>query len=166
VPLGDELIRGYFGSAYRYASLHSDDPNTHVGAIILAADGRMSIGANAFPIGVKITQQRQQRPVKYDYLLHAEESAIIEAARDEVSTIGATMLAPWAACSRCGRQIIQAGITRLIRHTEMMQRTPEKWIADIKLADEMMIEAGVEIVEWSGVVGNCKHLLNDEVWRP
>lgn len=162
----DSDIRDFFKAAYKFAKETSDDPITHVGAVVVSVDLMASIGSNHFPLGVAATKDRTDRPQIHDYIMHGEETSIIAAARAGVPTAGATMFGPWAACRRCARQIIESGIVRLIRHKEMMDRTPDRWIADIRAADGMMREAGVEIIDWSGRVGGVTHLINGEVWKP
>lgn len=167
--LTDDLIRERLRYAYLVAAKYSQDPLTNVGAVIAPAAPFSSwvSGANTFPAGATVTPERQQRPLIHDYIVHGEEAAILSAAsRHNISTAGATMYAPWASCLRCARQIIQSGIARLVRHKEMMDRTYGKWGEEIAKADAMMIEAGVEIVTWSGKVGECSHLMNGETWSP
>lgn len=158
----------YFREAYRYASQQSQDPRTNVGAVLIESgwDRILLYGTNRFPDGVAVTEERQTRPTKYHYVVHAEQDAIYQAARRGIVTKGLWLVAPWSSCTMCARSIISAGITRLIRHAEAMEHTPTRWVKDIRRADEMLKEAGVTIQEESLKLGHCQSLISDEVWSP
>ncbi|MCD6267256.1 MAG: dCMP deaminase family protein [Thermotogaceae bacterium] len=50
------------------------------------------------------------------YALHAEQNALMQAARFGISTDGATMYVTHKPCSICARLIINAGIKRVVYH--------------------------------------------------
>src|SRR5579863_2330250 len=96
--------------AYLLAASQSQDPMTKVGAILVNQQNVViGQGTNSLPDGVKSEPIRFQRPDKYDYMIHAEQSAIANAARKGNSTEKSTLYCPWAACTACARLIIQAG---------------------------------------------------------
>jgi hypothetical protein len=66
----------------------------------------------------------------------------------------------------CARLIIGAGITKLIVHKEMHDRTYEKYRDGIAEAVRRLGQAGVVYEMWSGKVGDCKGLMNHETWEP
>lgn len=134
----------------------SPDPSTQNAALIVidVFDELhiVSIGNNDFPSGVK---PRLNRPEKYSFIEHAERNAIYEASREEDSTEGGAMVALWAACADCARGIIQSGIRTLYRHSfysmqghgnNMADRM--SWEASTNIGDQMMREAGIDIVEY------------------
>jgi dCMP deaminase len=125
------------------AAAMSPDPSTQNGAVL-----RFTVGVlaeqNRFPDGVGYTPARWERPLKYAVIEHAERNVIYRAARAGWATEGATLICPWAACADCARAIIQAGIVRLVRFEA---HASARWDDSIAIGDEMMREAGVEIVE-------------------
>ena len=163
----DEYIKETFRVIYKQTSLYSKDPVTQVGALIVNEDESRSVyGANRPPPSVKLTDERRERPAIYGYINHAEEDSVFRCAKQGVSAEGAIMYAPWSACLKCAKSIISAGIYTLVRHKEMMEKTPAKWIDDIKFGDSLLREANVEIIEWSGVVGDCTNMFGGEIWLP
>lgn len=156
--------------AYRIARDNSTDPSTQNAAVLYDAQGCvLAEGWNCFPNGFEETPERWGRPQKYQYVEHAERNSIYCAARLGVATKGATMVAPWAACFDCARAIIQAGITTLIRHddcTKMGEKNGINW-DDLSGPDVMLLEAGVKIVDFVGVIGHGLKLLHSgSYWRP
>ena len=66
----------FIGLAY-YASTRSNDSQTKVGCVIVGADNRViSIGYNGFCSGVDTSSLPTTRPMKYPFIVHAEENAI------------------------------------------------------------------------------------------
>ena len=66
----------FIGLAY-YASTRSNDSQTKVGCVIVGADNRISsIGYNGFCSGVDTSDLPTKRPLKYPFIVHAEENAI------------------------------------------------------------------------------------------
>ncbi len=165
--LTDEMKKVYLRRCYTYAKKHSPDPSTQNGACLIAPNaGIVSFGANVFPRGVQYTPERQERPLKYTFVAHAETNAIFAAARKGVRTEGLLMVCPWFACAECGKAIIQAGIVKVIGHKKIFDNTPERWKESIAAAFTMFEEAGVvtELVE--GDLGGDTIRLNGEIFQP
>lgn len=162
-------MKGYLELAYREA-LNSRDPSTQNGALIVSPSGYNNIltwAYNRFPKGVEETGERWERPLKYQVIEHAERNAIFNLARSGISTKDKVLVCPWAACADCARAIVQSGISILIRHKQASERSPGTWIDSIAIADQMMHEAGVEIIDYDGKVGNGIELLHGgELWQP
>ena len=58
----------------------SKDPDTKVGAIIVNQENEhVASGYNGFPPGFMDYEDRWQRPIKYDFAVHAEVNAICRA---------------------------------------------------------------------------------------
>lgn len=143
----DLLIKSY------EAALESKDLSTQNGAILITPSGEIvASDCNNLPKGVAELPERYQRPDKYKYTEHAERNVIYKAGRLGKATDGLIMVCPWAACSDCGRAIIQAGIKKLITHKQAHDRSPPFWGEEIKIAFTMLKEAGVEIVMYDGPV--------------
>jgi len=104
----------YMAMAYMTA-MRSKDNSTWIGAVIVGPDGEIrSTGYNGFPRGVKYTEERLQRPVKYDFTEHGERNAIYNAARAGVSTNGCTLYTHGLPCFDCARAVIQSGIKQVV----------------------------------------------------
>lgn len=134
----------YFLDIAATASGRSIDRSTRVGAVIVQDRVPISTGYNGFPRGIDNTiDSRHERPAKYLWTCHAEENAILNAARVGVSTLEGTLyVTPMAPCSRCARAIIQSQISRVVIED---RQTRGDWAEDFAIAWEMLQEAGVEL---------------------
>lgn len=134
----------YLRIAYRVAANRSDDRSTQNGAVIVFGNRIIATAANGFPRGIAHAPDRQQRPLKYAVIEHAERNAIYEAARLGRMTAGATMYCPWSVCADCARAIIQAGIVRLVSHHTPHRPVRPDWKASLEIAEQLLREAGVK----------------------
>jgi dCMP deaminase len=125
----------------------SQDPSTQNGAIVLDEYGTI-IGeaANNFPVWVKETPERWERPAKYFYVEHAERNAIFDVLTSGMD-IPHTMVCPWAACADCARAIVLSGVQVLVRMPHPLDLTNDRWNATCVAGDEIMMESGVRIIE-------------------
>ena len=71
----------------KHISLWSKDPSTKVGCVVVGEDREIrSTGFNGFPRGIDDDEDRlTNREKKYPLICHAEENAIMHAARIGVS---------------------------------------------------------------------------------
>ena len=124
----------------------SKDPSTKVGCVIVGNNKEIrSTGFNGFPRGITDSPERlQDRSLKYPLICHAEENAIMHAARIGVSTDGCSAYVTWPPCSRCARSFIQAGIRRVIFPKV---EVPERWADDFETSKAMMLEAKVKVCQ-------------------
>jgi dCMP deaminase len=168
----DPVAYKWLRVAYREAYLRSDDPSTQNGAVLRPAGhqgDQVCYGVNHFPRGLKLTPERlADRDVKLTYMEHAERDVIYKAALRGVPTYEATLYVPWFSCVPCARAIISAGITRIIGHLQMCERTPERWKANIMKADAMLDEAGVvrQYLDAKLFEDDFQVLFNGELWTP
>lgn len=127
----------------RHISEWSKDPSTKVGCVIVGEDREIrSTGFNGFPRGIDDTLERlEDRNQKYPMICHAEENAIMHAARIGVSLKGTMAYVTWPPCSRCSRSLIQAGISEIVYPSDI--EIPDRWQSDFQIASEMMREAGI-----------------------
>jgi len=103
-----------------------------------------STGFNGFPRGIDDTSDRlSSREKKYPLICHAEENAIMHAARIGVSLKDCSAYVTWPPCTRCARSLIQAGV-RMVYYPAGLQ-IPERWHEDFEMSTGMFREAGVEI---------------------
>ena len=129
----------------QHISKWSKDPSTKVGCVVVGEDREIrSTGFNGFPRGINDDEDRlRDREKKYPLICHAEENAIMHAARIGVSLKDSTAYVTWPPCSRCARSLIQAGIKEIV-YPET-GKIPERWIEDFTISDSMLNEAGVAV---------------------
>lgn len=171
-PGGATTERMLLRLAYAKAA-DSPDPSTQNGALLAIPHehGRAepllaTLACNEFPRGVNYTDERWERPLKYQLIEHAERNAVYRAAAHGICTDGLWMYCPWAACADCARAIIQAGITKLVTHKQAYDRSPARWTDSIAVAFEMLREAGVTVSWYDGTVGAPQLRHAGELWRP
>lgn len=149
-----EYIRGgnswndYFFDLCDVISRKSKDPSTKVGAVIVnSGNSIVSTGYNGFPIGVDDgVESRYERPEKYTWTCHAEENAIAFAARNGISTKGATLYCNrLPCCARCTRLALQAGISRFVILCDVPQDTINRWRTENEIAIAMVNESGATL---------------------
>lgn len=107
----------------------SPDPNTKVGAVIVAPDKSiLATGYNGAPRGVEATEEMWvKKPEKYWLSVHCETNAILNAGRQGVSVVGSTLYVSFLPCNPCARNVIQAGITEIKYHQEAMMAYEEAY---------------------------------------
>jgi len=127
----------------RHISGWSKDPSTKVGCVVVGEDREIrSTGFNGFPRGIDDDPERlADREKKYPLICHAEENAIMHAARIGVSLKDSTAYVTWPPCSRCARSLIQAGIREVVYSSS--EEIPERWLEDFKISTGMLAEANV-----------------------
>lgn len=153
-PSWDEM---YMSMAYLVAS-RSPDESTHSGCVIVAHDNTItSIGYNGLPRNVANTPERQERPLKYQMMEHAERNAIYNAGRNGVPLQGCKLYINWLPCSDCARAIIQAGISHVVIHHQgqlafNLSRNDTVWAKDHDMVVDMLNEGGVTVQWYDGPV--------------
>ena len=106
-----------------WSSCYKDD--RHVGAVIVKNNRVLTTGYNGAPAGIKSCTEkgvclRQQLGIasgtrhELCYAVHAEQNAIIQAARLGISLEGATLYVTHQPCVICARMIINSGISRIV----------------------------------------------------
>ena len=169
--LNQKDVENWLREAYKQAQL-SKDPSTQVGAILVADNGTgliFAVAHNQFPDGVdENVADRWERPLKYSYICHAEAGCIFMAAKNGYPTRGSVMVAPWAACTSCAKAIVQAGVKTLVRHKQAMEAgNSSSWQKEIDIADAILKEAGVRIVEVDATDLCSNNIrMNGQNWKP
>lgn len=118
-----------------------------VGAVIVKDKRVMTTGYNGAPAGVSTCVERGEclrkklgipSGTRHEmcYAVHAEQNAIIQAAKLGVSIDGATLYCTHQPCVLCAKMIVNAGITRVVYE----EGYPDDF------AREIMAEGGVELV--------------------
>ena len=91
----------------------SKDPSTKVGALIVSPDNRIrGVGYNGMPQGND--QFPWSRPEKYNFVLHAEENAVLNADGGVASLRGCRIYCNYFSCHHCSAIIAQVGINEII----------------------------------------------------
>ena len=127
----------------KHISGWSKDPSTKVGCVVVGEDREIrSTGFNGFPRGIADDGERlSDREQKYPLICHAEENAIMHAARIGISLKDCTAYVTWPPCTRCARSLIQAGVVEVVYPGDI--EIPDRWIEDFERSNSMMKEAGV-----------------------
>ena len=124
-----------------------------VGAVMVKGKNILATGYNGTPSGITHCEQagclRQQLNVpsgeRHELCrgLHAEQNAIIQAAKHGVNIADATLYCTNSPCIICSKMLINAGVQRIIYR---------EGYPDL-LSMEMLAESGVEVLEFSQVAG-------------
>ena len=129
----------------KHVASWSKDPSTQVGCV-LANDRNIVVGMgyNGFPRGIEDTEARlNDRPTKYELMVHAEVNAILNANGPVRDTTAYCTLAP---CDICMKFLIQSGVRR-IASPAVSPELRDRWGTKLDLAVKLANEAGVELVE-------------------
>ena len=123
----------------------SKDPSTQVGCVVVGPDREIrSTGFNGFPRGIEDTAERlDNRELKYPLICHAEENAIMHAARIGVSLKDCIAYVTWPPCTRCARSLVQAGVAE-VKYPAGLE-IPDRWEKDFRMSMDMLAEAGVRV---------------------
>ena len=99
--------------------------NRKIGAVIVKNKRIMTTGYNGAPAGVKTCMERGEclrrsldipsgQRQELCYAVHAEQNAIIQAAKLGVSIDGATLYCTHQPCVMCAKMIVNSGIVRVV----------------------------------------------------
>ncbi|MBR2479716.1 MAG: cytidine/deoxycytidylate deaminase family protein [Clostridia bacterium] len=124
--------------------------NRQVGAVVVRDKRILTTGYNGAPAGVESCKERGEclreklgiasgTRQEMCYAVHAEQNAIIQAAKLGVTLQGATLYCTHQPCSMCSRMIINSGIVRVVYE----QGYPDEF--SLKLFEE----AGITIEKFS-----------------
>lgn len=121
--------------------------NRKIGTICVKDKRVLTTGYNGAPSGIKSCAERGEcmrqkngiesgKNAEFCYAVHSEQNAICQAAKLGISLQGATLYCTHQPCSMCTRQIINAGIVRVVYANPY----PDEF--SLKLFNE----AGIELV--------------------
>ena len=120
-----------------------------VGAIIVREKRVMTTGYNGAPAGIESCVERGEclrekmqiesgTRAELCYAAHAEQNAIIQAARYGINISGATLFCTHQPCVICAKMIINAGIRRVV----YKEGYPDEFSV------ELFKEAGTELIKF------------------
>ncbi len=125
-----------------------------VGAVIVKNKRILTTGYNGAPAGIKSCKERgfclrdklgieSGTRAEMCYAIHAEQNAVIQAAKMGISVEGATIYVTHQPCSVCTRILINAGVSRIVYEKEY----PDKFSL------ELLNESGIELCHLPSVEG-------------
>ena len=129
----------YFMGIAMLSAERSQDPNTQVGACIVAPDNRiLPVGYNGMPQGCEDDEMPWGREgaaldSKYLFVCHAELNAILNY-RGARNFNGARLYVTLFPCNECAKAIIQSGIKEIIYGSDKYQS------ADSTVASKRMFD--------------------------
>ncbi len=140
----------YFMDITHLVATRSSCLRRHVGALLVKDRNILATGYNGVPTGITHCEKagclRERLMVpsgeRHELCrgLHAEQNAIIQAAKHGVNIDGATLYCTTMPCIICTKMIINAGIITVIYG---------EGYAD-ELAREMITEAAIEVIHFTG----------------
>ncbi|MDR3085424.1 MAG: cytidine/deoxycytidylate deaminase family protein [Christensenellaceae bacterium] len=100
-------------------------PDRKMGAVIVRDKRILTTGYNGAPQGILPCVERGEclrvklgipsgTRAELCYAVHAEQNALVQAARMGVSVFGATLYVSYSPCAICAKLIINAGISRVV----------------------------------------------------
>ncbi len=123
-----------------------------VGAVMVKGKNILATGYNGTPTGIAHCDQtgclRQKLNVpsgeRHELCrgLHAEQNAIIQAAKHGVNIAGSTLYCTNSPCIICSKMLINAGVERIV----YLEGYPDT------LSVEMLEESGVEVLDFADVL--------------
>ncbi|MEW5722275.1 MAG: cytidine/deoxycytidylate deaminase family protein [Thermodesulfobacteriota bacterium] len=137
----------YFFQITDLVSTRSTCLRRKVGAVLVRDKRILATGYNGAPQGLAHCEEvgclRQAEGIPSGQrhelcrAIHAEQNAIIQAARHGVSTVGAILYCTTQPCIICTKMLINAGVKEIY----FRQSYPDE------LAEKMLVEAGVKYAE-------------------
>lgn len=121
-------------------------PNRRIGCVIVKNKRIVTTGYNGAPAGIRTCVERGEclrkkigvesgTRAELCYAVHAEQNAIIQAAKLGVNIDGSTLYCTHQPCILCAKMIVNAGIVRVVYHSGY----PDDFALDI------FEEAGVKV---------------------
>lgn len=142
----------YFMDIARLVARRSTCLRRQVGAVMVKEKNILATGYNGTPSGITHCSEtgclREQLKVpsgeRHELCrgLHAEQNAIIQAARHGVNISGATLYCTNSPCIICSKMLINAGICRVV----YLDGYPDS------LSLDMLHEAGIEVAVFADLV--------------
>lgn len=141
----------YFMEIARLVARRSTCLRRQVGAVVVKEKNILATGYNGTPSGITHCSEvgclRQRLGVpsgeRHELCrgLHAEQNAIIQAAKHGVNIGGSTLYSTHSPCVICSKMIINAGVQRII----FLEGYPDS------LSVEMLGESGIEVLSFGEI---------------
>ncbi|KAI8893510.1 cytidine deaminase-like protein [Globomyces pollinis-pini] len=110
------------------AAKRTDDPKVGVGAVLVHSDGSYgSVGWNGYPKNADVLDYPQdgaddlvdQDALKYDYILHAEQNALLWRMRPARNLMDAVMVTTKMPCDECSPVMYDCGVRRVVANVQV-----------------------------------------------
>jgi len=120
-----------------------------VGCVLLGKHGEiLASGTNTLPTGCDHREDHIMSPGKYQWVEHAERSAIYGAARNGTPLGGSTAYTTLFPCCDCARGLIESGVSRVVSYTPDLN--DPRWGENFKVSLRMFSESGVDVAFLDG----------------
>ena len=141
----DDKWNARFMQLAQVASTWSKDKSTQVGSVIVSPKKEiLSMGYNGFPRGVDDNvPERHERPTKYEFVVHAEANALLNAGRNGTRLDGGVLYVTMPPCARCAGFIVQSGIKEVIYLEPEIQKQIPGWRDTLNISFTMFNESSV-----------------------
>lgn len=141
----------------KQVSSWSKDPSKKIGAVAVGRHGQiLSQGYNGLPRKIRDTEERlNNREIKYNFVVHAEQNCIYNATLNGVSLEGADLYVyGLPVCNECAKGVIQVGIKNVYMcHAEDLN---DKWSDSFEWTKMMFDEVDMEYWSFSETDNNYK----------
>lgn len=152
----------YYMAMCFVAARRSIDTSTKCGCVLVDEDnGMFTSGYNSPPRDCDDDEVPMTRPEKYAYMIHSEENALNQAAKQGIRVKGATAYITGFPCSRCFRDLKNAGIKKIVYGPNMAaMHTLDDSIdkSDFEVIKFMNRHNPIKIVEYTG---DCSNVFDD-----
>ena len=151
-PVYDPQLHGrpswdaYFCAITRAVATRATCSRKAVGAVLVKNKLILATGYNGAPAGLRHCDHTDGADLQNGHCArstHAEQNAIVQAARHGISIEGATLYCTNNPCLNCTKLLINAGVTRIVYE----ETYPDP------LAFDLLAEAGITVVRFGGVPG-------------
>lgn len=135
--MNENKLRSYIKRAIATSEC-SPDLETKVGSILVSKStgSVISEGYNGFTRGANDEKLPKIRPEKYEYMIHAEQNLIYNAARNGVRTDSCFLVQTHSPCVNCARAVYQSGIDTIYFRTYYPGTDKIQDLGDLRLEYE------------------------------
>jgi dCMP deaminase len=156
IPSWDEQ---FMHDVYWWAR-RSKDPRTKIGALLVKPESKIPFSFSYNSLARKVDDNvatRWERPEKYEWVVHAEENAVLNCAREGHCSKGSIMYTQGVPCTRCADACIQGGIIEIVVHKQWQSYEKmfnwDKWIDSAKRSEQKFQEAGISVRVFDKTLG-------------
>ena len=165
------MIKQLMILAKTYSNMMSDDPDTRVGAVFVDKNLQiLSIGCNHSPYSLKLNIKSNMnknkfiKPMKYDWVEHAERNAIFNALNNGVSLHGSICITTLVPCTECTRAIISSGISHV--YTFMPNTKDSRWAQQFNSTSKLLLDRANIPYEFINItMDDINIVINQKGWE-
>lgn len=133
-----------------WAANTSHDPDTQTGVAFFDKNGRyITSASNRIPFLITVTEERTNRPAKYNWIEHSERNAIYNHNRID-DFRGSTVFLNWFPCADCARALVSVEVKRLVYKIKAERMSDPRY--GFQDSTEIMLAGGVELIDYDKVV--------------